>query len=231
VLVSAIAAVRDSVVLVLREPSGNGLAALGAVGTASYIGSDLFLTAAHLFGAPDLSPNEMISVGVVPVRDRKVTSLGPAILEFLDEHRDLALLRVAGVADSLPAARVSVGIEPDGRSVFCYGFVNPTIVVDEGAIVLDESSNKRASTAIVGGRRFDYGKAYELDGATYPGESGGPVFRQHDQVVVAVITHSRMAVVPASRFEPLRLVRGPTVAMPLESLEAELKSRGVVPVP
>jgi hypothetical protein len=220
-LVAAVAAVRHSVVLVLRAKTQNGVAEVGAVGTACYIGNDLFLTADHLFDDPMMIPGERIMIVRFPGRGGRYSVWPtPAALELRDPADDLALLRLDGFGNASPTVRVSVGIEPDGRSVFSYGFINPSVDVNEDPPI---AATPRAAPAIIGGV---YGDRYELDSNTYPGESGAPVFRQHDLVVIGVAQASRRVAVPP----PPNWVRGPTIASPIAPIATELAARGIAAV-
>jgi Trypsin-like peptidase domain len=223
-LVAQVAAVRDSVVLVIRVCKGQteDQMVLRPEGTAFCIGNDLFLTAAHLFADPPLAPSDevsLVSVGATPSQIK-------AVVEFRDPARDLAILRSAADAkSSMKPLSVSVGIEPDGRSVFSYGFIKPRFETSPKGPMLFAAPH--ASLFIIGGRVPFFGNRYELDGHTYPGESGAPVFRASDSVVIGVVQATRPVEVPA----PINTTRGPTIASPLDVIKAELIARGVGPVP
>ncbi|MGO9838984.1 MAG: serine protease [Polyangiaceae bacterium] len=228
-LVPHIAAVRDSVVFVLRvkkDPSGT--VQVVPAGTACYLGNDTFLTAAHLFQAPPLAADELIQVGAVPGNGQRAIIFGPlATIDYISAtpDPDLALLRVPDFGATLPARSVSVAGEPDGRSVFSYGFITPAFTFSANGPMM--VAHSRACASIIASRPPMFGGRYELDGHTYPGESGAPVFRSADHVVIGVVQASRLVAVPP----PHGTVRGPTIAGTLAPIAGELALRGIAAVP
>lgn len=222
-LVNQIAAIRDSVVLVLRiVPTSGGAVSILPAGTASYLGNDIFLTASHLFADPPVTPAEKIRVATIPGNGFVATIYSHDVtIDHEAANEDLTLLRAPGFGSTLPDLRVSVAGEPDGRSVFSYGFISPKVAfTPQGPMLIAVS---RACASIIGARVPFIGNKYELDGQTYPGESGAPVLRVSDHVVVGVVQASRLIQVP----QPHASVRGPTLAGPLDSIAGELANRGI----
>lgn len=241
-LVSQIAAVRNSVVFVLRFTTNpTGTVQVAPVGTACHVGHDMFVTANHLFEDPPIGPTEVVRVGFILPGTSTVAAVCnvPANVTFQSAQHDLALLHIAGFSEMVvpglgtppPAAAVSGGVEPDGRSVFSYGFITPTFqFTTTGPSV---SAVARACASIISGRFVETPDRYELDSSTYPGESGAPVFRQADHVAVAIVQASRLVSVPPPPGLPVQFgrVRGPTIASPIAPIAGELAARGVPILP
>ncbi len=112
-----------------------------------------------------------------------------------------------------------------GARYFSYGFIRPTIDTTVTPPLVD--ADARAAAAVISGRSPTDGDAYALDSQTYPGESGAPVFRQHDHVLVGVVRGTHRVPVPP----PLNWTRGPTVAAPLAPLAVPIAARGIAAVP
>ena len=220
-LVNQIAAIRESVFLVLRiRQAVAPMVELRPEGTAFYIGNGYFLTADHLFDNPPLDQSDVIQV----VSVSKTTQYAVSI-DYRTPTHDLAILKLGTPNGALGALSLSVGIEPDGRSVFSYGFLSPRIdnnIPGRPTLV----AAPRATSSIIGARVPFFGNRYELDGQTYPGESGAPVFRTSDHVVIGVVQATRSVDVQA----PINKTRGPTIASPLDVIQAELTARGIAPV-
>jgi trypsin-like peptidase len=233
-LAQHVAAVRNSIVVVLRfAKSASGAVRVSPVGTACHVGQDTFVTAGHLFDSPPLAADEVVRVGFVPafgVGSIAVVLATPASVDYRSERYDLALMTVPGFGSAQgsssrsapPWARVSGDTEPEGRSVFSYGFATPKIQLTNGGPVVRVAA--RASPCFIRGRYEDDPAKYELDGQAYPGESGAPVFRARDHVVIAIVQGSRLVDAPLQHFGQ---VRGPTIAAPLTGLSKELARRGI----
>jgi hypothetical protein len=230
VLVSNIAAIRDMVVVVVGvwpeiDPStGNTTIAGSAYGTACYVGNDLFLTAAHLFDPP--KPGEQYLLLRMPTNGSNVQTVhvNASVDVALGTDLDLAIMRAPGTGTSLPAATVDSGDLPDGRSVFSYGYPNPMMTFTPQGPVMDLWA--RACPSIISAHIPLAGGKYLMEGSTYPGESGSPVFRCSDNALVAVVQATRIMTAPIPH-APGGQVRGPTIAGPLAAIAGELASRGV----
>ena len=146
-LVQQIAAVRNSVVFVLRIiPTAGGAMQILPVGTAAYVGSDIFLTANHLFEDPPVAAGEVIQLGWLPNNGHAaVIFQAHATIDFASPAHDLVLLRAGGFGTTLSALPFSVAGEPDGRSVFCYGFITPRIDFTPAGPVLTASARAMVS--------------------------------------------------------------------------------------
>jgi hypothetical protein len=231
-LVTQVAAVRDSVVLVLRViPSLGGAMQVLPAGTASYIGNDLFLTANHLFEGPTPVPGEQIKIASVPGNGSAMILPGEGVIEYGSAAVDIALLKVPGAGAGLKPLSISLASEPDGRSVFSYGFITPEFHFTPSGPVLIAAA--RACTSIIGSRSVIRAGRYELDAHTYPGESGAPVLRVADNVVVGIVQASRLVQVPAPPGPTAGgniAVRGPTLAGELAPIGGEVAARGITPV-
>lgn len=216
-LVSQIAAIRDSVFLVLRvRQVVGGKVELLPAGTAFYVGNGFFVTADHLFAQPPPQPTDIINV--VSVAN---AAQHPATIDHRVPAHDLAILKLVEPVVTMKALKLSAGIEPDGRAVFSYGFINPKIASAPLGPTLVAAP--RATASVIGARIPFLGNRYELDSHTYPGESGAPVLRVSDHVVVGVVQASRSVDVPA----PMNMTRGPTIASPINVIQAELTARGI----
>lgn len=242
-LVNHIAKVRDSVVLVLRvrpaqQPPGmiggpppGAAVTLSPAGSACYVGSDLFVTASHLFHDPDLVTGEAIRLVSVPNNGSQAHIWGPIGTVVVDlPGPDLAIIHAPGFGSLLPAVQVDVKDVPDGRSVFSYGFPNPVFSFTPAGPQINIYA--RACPSIISAH-FPVDR-YELNSDTYPGESGAPVFRCDDNALVGVVQATKKMQVPDPQPQPQPtaapgpiIIRGPTVAGPLAPLAGELATRGV----
>lgn len=227
-LVSNIAAVRDAVVVVARsfpqtQPSGQTGLGVDILGTACYVGSDFFLTASHIF--PDTKPQQSIVLISVANTGAATVLHGNATIDFtlpfVASGPDLAILKAPGVATSVPAMVVDCRDVADGESVFSYGYPDSTVSSMPTGLLF--SLMARACLSIISAHTLAPERKYLLDGSTYPGESGAPVFRRSDNAVVAIVQATKTIQTPP----PNLLVRGPTVAGPLAPIAAELAARGI----
>jgi hypothetical protein len=237
-LVDNVAAVRDTVVVVVAywpqtDPAtAQETISTVAIGTACYVGKDLFVTASHLFDNP--LPDQKYLLLAVPNNHAKAARVvhPNALVEVALPAQggpDLAIMRAAGVADRLPSVKVDCNDVPDGRSVYSYGYPNPVMSFTATGPIM--SLYARVCPSMIAAHRRN---KYLMDGSTYPGESGAPVFRSSDNVMVGVVQASQLMEVPApvppsaSPGPPKYMrVRGPTVAGPLGPIAGELVSRGV----
>jgi hypothetical protein len=224
-LVTSLSAIQDTVVVVVRvwtqtDPTtGANSINLAPAGTACYVGQDVFVTAAHLFEGP--RPGETILLISVPNNGSVAKVVhGAATVEVNLPDHDLAILRAPGVGSAIPAAAVCASDVPDGRSVFSYGYPNPEVAFTPNGPVF--ALLARACPSVVSAHTLPPECRYLLDGSTYPGESGAPVFRCADNALVAVVQATRVIKAP-----PHDVVRGPTVAGPLAPIAGELTGRGV----
>ncbi|HXX68102.1 MAG TPA: trypsin-like peptidase domain-containing protein [Polyangiaceae bacterium] len=230
-LAQHVAAVQNSVVFVLRFATDQtGTVRVSPVGTACYVGCNTFVTANHLFETPPLDPSEVVRVGFVPAGavGTAVVFHTPASVDYQSAQHDLAIMTVPGFGNErvpgvgpLPAVRVSSNPEPDGRSVFSYGFITPVFQFTSAGPIVRVAA--RACASIIAGRYVHDPERYELDSHTYPGESGAPVFRANDHVAIGIVQASRLVQVPP----PFGQVRGPTIASPLSPIAGELAKRGI----
>jgi hypothetical protein len=156
--------------------------------------------------------------------------LWDATIEWSSSALDLAILRSVGCGNALPAAPVSIGVEPCGRSVFTYGAITPSVQSSPQGMIW--VVRFRACPSSIG---FSANEQYELDGNTYPGESGAPVFRASDNVLIGAVQSSRGIEVPDPNDKgsprKMTLVRGPTFAGTTASIAQAIANCGVVTVP
>lgn len=131
-----------------------------------------------------------------------------AVIEHRAPGDAIAILRVeADVTADVPALEMSRADEPLGQHVFTCGFIEPQCRLEAGQFVT--TAIPRAAQGIIGSRYVKDGAlVYEVDFTTYAGESGAPLIRVADNVVVGVVRGSRM----------FGQQRGPTLVAPLKPI-------------
>jgi hypothetical protein len=202
-----IAANQQAIGVVLFPDAKTGQLVAG--GTAFHVGAGVFITSDHVLGANPVGRKVLVWLNWT------TPNLQPAEVTHRNAADDVAVLAFETELD-IPALALSFEHEPIGQAVFTYGFIAPECKLENGAWVT--SAIPRAATGIIGSRYVRKGSlAYELDFATYPGESGAPVFRAIDNVVIGVVSGSRTLKTPEGN------VRGPTLAAPLTHLRDVLE--------
>ena len=204
-LVDQIAANQKSVGVVTFPDSKTGQLVAG--GTAFHVGDGHFVTASNLL--PDsLKVGAKLIVWLNWTQPNTLT----AVIEHRNAKDDVAILRVeANLDEVIPALEIEGSDEPVGQHVFAYGFVEPQCKLVNGAWVT--TAVPRASMGIIGSRYVKEGALiYEADFATYPGESGAPVFRVKDNIVIGLVRGARTIRTREG------LVRGPTLIAPIKAV-------------
>lgn len=180
---------------------------LVAGGTAFHVGDGLFVTASNFLP-------ETLKVGAKLVVWLNWTqpNTHAAVIEHRNPKDDVAILRVeANLDEVIPALDIEATDEPVGRHVFAYGFVEPLCRLEKGSWIT--TAIPRASVGILGARYVKDGAlVYEADFATYPGETGAPVFRVKDNIVIGVVRGPRILKTKEG------LLRGPTRIAPIKAV-------------
>jgi hypothetical protein len=207
-LVEQIAANQKSVGVVTFPDAKTGQLVAG--GTAFHVGDGIFVTASNLL--PDALK---VGAKLVVWLNWTQPNTHAAVIEHRSAKDDVAILRVeANLDEVIPALDIEAADEPVGLQLFAYGFVEPQCRLEKGGWIT--TAIPRASVGILGSRYVKDGAlVYEADFATYPGESGAPVFRVKDNVVIGVVRGARTIKTKEG------LVRGPTLIAPIKAaLEA-----------
>jgi len=147
-----------------------------AIGSGIVVGSDLFLTSAHVIAGVD---------GLLEVRRPGGEPLQATVVGF-DAERDLALLRVPGLGGTSAEFGVaSAGtegaiatVDRDGR-LDLVAFVVARLVTANSGDIYDEGEVVRA--------------ALQLDATILPGDSGGALFDDENRVVGVAFAQSNQA--------------------------------------
>lgn len=204
-LVEHISANQKSVGVVTFPDAKTGQ--LTAGGTAFHVGDGTFVTASNL-----LPESLKVGAKLVVWLNWTQPNTHAAIIEHRSAKEDVAILRVETNLDEvIPALELEAADEPVGLAVFAYGFVEPVCRLERGGWIT--TAVPRASTGIIGSRYVKDGALiYEADFATYPGESGAPVFRVKDNVVIGVVRGARTIKTKEG------LVRGPTLIAPIKAV-------------
>lgn len=179
---------------------------LVAGGTAFHVGDGIFVTASNLL------PDQLkVGAKLVVWLNWTQPNTHAAVIEHRSAKEDVAILRVeANLDEVIPALEIEAIDEPVGQQVFAYGFVEPQCRLEKGQWIT--TAIPRASTGIIGSRYVKEGAlVYEADFPTYPGESGAPVFRVKDNIVVGVVRGARTIKTKEG------LVRGPTLIAPIKA--------------
>jgi S1-C subfamily serine protease len=166
---------------------------------------------------------------VVFVGRGKDAQLRPAWVVSTDPARDLALLKFAG--DPLPTLELADDDRVrEGDAIAFTGFpigvilglypathrgsvsaIAPTVIPAQSSRTLTAAQVKRMKEAF---------NIYQLDATAYPGNSGSPVYRQSDGVVVAVVNS---VYIKETREAILEKPSGITYAIPVAFARALLK--------
>lgn len=204
-LVEQIAANQRSVGVVTFPDAKTGQLVAG--GTAFHVGDGLFVTASNL-----LPESLKVGAKLVVWLNWTQPNTHAAVIEHRSAKDDVAILRVEAKLDEvIPALEIEAVDEPVGRHVFAYGFVEPQCRLEKGGWIT--TAVPRASVGILGSRYVKDGAlVYETDFVTYPGESGAPVLRVKDNVVVGVVRGPRLLKTKEG------MVRGPTLVAPIKAV-------------
>lgn len=203
-LVDQIAANQKSVGVVTFPDAKTGQLVAG--GTAFHVGDGTFITASSFL--PDALK---VGAKLVVWLNWTQPNTHAAVIEHRSAKDDITILRVErSLEDAIPALEIEGIDEPVGQHVFAYGFVEPQCRLEKGAWVT--TAVPRASQGIIGARYMKDGAlVYEADFATYPGESGAPVFRVKDNIAIGVVRGARTIKTKEG------LVRGPTLIAPIKA--------------
>ena len=191
--------VRPSVVGVgaarpVRKPLAKG-PPVRFTGTGFVVGNGRQVITNHHVVPRDLDVDNEEQIVVFAGRGRDTVTL-PAVLRRSDPEHDLALLEFSGPA--LPALvlaqddRVREGDDiaftgfPIGVVLGLYPVTHRGIVSVITPTVIPAASSRTLTPAQVK-RMRDAFNVYQLDATAYPGNSGSPVYRPTDGVVVGVI--------------------------------------------
>lgn len=238
-LAESIAAIRDSVVAVLRVHADQSASStppqfqLSIGGTAWCVVAGRFLLTAHhiLNGGQPRGPTDRFFVFAVPGNGPVAYHMPVSGFPLeLPEH-DMAVLEIgppAAGAPRIPAIAVTLDALPDGQRVLTYGFPSPTIAkarVDAngnwlgGELFLKSHANE----GIIAGQ-FEIGNQliYELNVGWHHGESGGPILRLAPTAAFSLMQRYRNIQTPHGT------VAGPHQGTSLGVIRRELRDLGAV---